>query len=164
MSNKLHNLCAETVIREVLRDVGVEPLNEMALNEMSPKVNYKKGDPIHIRYDHEGQTTYYFKVYKEKGIDNITEMSRISLIKPKYEPPHDDTPPLVLRNWEVDWLIEKLGSKPDKTDVKEKTLLEYIINKLNKHNKGLNNGFIIQSNIKPSDYEALKGTKPPKRK
>ena len=161
MDKKTYNSIAQDVIRKTFENAGIEPLNEMA---PPPKVDYSAGDPFHIRYDHEGQTTYYFKVYKENGRGNITKLSRISLIKPKYEPPHDDTPPLVLRNWEVDWLIEKLGSKPDKTDVKEKTLLEYIINELNKHNKGLNNGFIIQSNIKPSDYKALKGTKPPKRK
>ena len=157
-SNKAH---VDHMIRNVLEYIGAKPLNEMA---PPPKANYDAGDPIHIRYDHEGQTTYYFKVYKEEGRDNITKLSRISLIKPKYEPPHDNTPPLVLDNKEVDWLIEKLKSKPNKPNVKEKTLLEYIINELNKHNKGLKNGFIIKSNIKPSDYEALKGTRPPRRK
>lgn len=161
MNNKLHNLYAKAVIREVLKGDSAEPLNEMA---PPPKVDYNAGDPIHIRYDHEGQTTYYFKVYKKEGKNNITELSRISLIEPKYEPPHDYTPPLVLKDWEVDWLIEKLGGKPDNADAKENTLLEYIINELNKHNKGLKNGFIIKSNIKPSDYEALKGTRPPRRK
>ena len=157
-SNKAH---VKHMIRNVLEYIGVKPLNEMA---PPPKADYDAGDPIHIRYDHEGQTTYYFKVYKEEGRDNITKLSRISLIKPKYEPPHDNTPPLVLDNKEVDWLIEKLKSKPNKPNVKEKTLLEYIINELNKHNKGLKNGFIIKSNIKPSDYKALKGTRPPRRK
>ena len=152
---ELHDELAAEIQRRIFDKVGYsyEPLHEMA-----PRGNYNREDPFHIRYDHEGQTTYYFKVYSGKGMD--LQMSRISLMEPKYEPTHGNTPPLILSPKDVDLLVNKLKSKPNNGN--ESTLLEHIINELNKHNETIENGYLIPGNIKPEDYYALKHKRPPR--
>lgn len=152
MYKKTYNSIAQDVIRKTFEYAGIEPLNEMA---PPPRANYDETDPLEIHYDFQNQPTYYFKVY-----DNVYKTSkrscRIALKEGKYMHPHHSRgkKPFELDNWQVDWLIEKLKSKPEKGT--EKTLFEYIINEANKHNKQFRGYEEISTSLSPDQYIALK--------
>lgn len=151
-SNKAH---VDHMIRNVLEYIGVKPLNEMALNEMSPKIKRVEGEELTIEYS--GAThidTYYFKVH-DGGDDyrKAKKVCRISLLKPKYAPWHPKSEhknPLNLDADQVRWLVDRLAQTHKK--YKNMTNLQYLIDQANQHNE---KRYIDPNSIKPENYLKL---------
>lgn len=165
MSNKLHNLYAETVIREVLRDVGVEPLNEMA-----PTYGKRIEKPsISVHYIGRNHLcTDYFKLVRGTSYESSPVVCRISLREAKYII-HDKSGKKSSRKGtkgkggkktqffptpeEIDALVELLAKDSDRYD--GMNTLQAMMVDANEHLK--NNGFkpINPDAVTPKTYSNL---------
>lgn len=153
MSNDLHNHIANIVKREVLRDVGVEPLNEnwapskeilicrgnwgtdnQNLTE-SPDI-YQTGTFSIFVDPTETHNTNYFKVYKGKGPDNNKGVCRIAVNRIEYVTGHSGPEEFTLNNKQKKELIRVLKQVSKKERTKGKTNYNAIIFHLNEKLKG----------------------------
>lgn len=110
MTNDLHNHIANMVKREVLRDVGIEPLNENMApskeilicrgNWGTDNQNLTESPMIYESgtfsvYVDPTPTTNYFKVYDGPGPKNADHICRISVVKAEYVTGHKNKYKLV---------------------------------------------------------------------